>query len=307
MVFINYGVMKKSILLTTVLLAFPCQAALLVYEGFIGYDPEKNFLEMGPNEHTIGLANAAAYGSSTSNIPDDMRPGDGLTFGALQVSGGAMHYSGGAANIASASITSTTSSPTIWLSYLVQLSTVSTGTGSGHEVRLFQGAASYFRVAGDSRGSGATFERPSVSYTGSGSQVAPTALVPSASETQNTYMILASLDSSSTGTGARLWVLDSTSFANFVDGGRQESFLNDPLNVYGSATAAYGGGGRGWNTEAAPALMEIIIQNGTNQWTIMDEIRYGETLHDVTPLIPEPTSAGLAAIGVLGLLMKRRC
>lgn len=266
----------------------PSQADLLVYEGFKGYDPEKTLVEMGPNDQTVGLVVSSTYGTA-SFPPNKMTPGPGLALSNLKVSGGALHYAGGVAQIAGAGITTTTDSPIIWGSYLVQLSTVSTGNGSGHEVRLNRGGAGYFRVAGDSRGSGAGFDRPSVSYTNSGSQVAPNPLAAG-----TTYIVISSLDSSPEGTGARLWVLDRSAFINFVAGGREESFLADPANVYGSATAPYAAGGRGWHTEDMPGMVEILIQNGSGQTTIMDEIRFGETLHDVTPLAPEPQPGELA-------------
>lgn len=275
-------------------LTLPSQAALLLYEGFTGYTAGTNLENLAANANTTGIAltGGATYGNGSSgNQPDTLViTNTGMTFGSLVTSGGAITFGTGT-NVASIGTTSTTSGTTVWGSYLVSMSSTSSSGSDGMEVRLNTTSTSssgdaYFRSGADARGA-------SSAGLGVGYDVNLTA---GGTLTNGTnYIILSKFNFGPSG-GASVWALNSTQFAAFVAADRDESFLTSS-NVTAFATDAQTGS-FGWNG----AFFEIVNQNVTGT---LDEIRFGESLLDVTP-IPEPASLSLLGAGSLLFLRRRR-
>ncbi len=275
----------------------PAGATVLVYEGFNGYT-EANINLSTPNANTVGLETSGAtagYANSTSggvNTPTNMTFTTGLTLGSLQVSGGAVAFTGGP-NVTSANIISTTSSSVIWSSYLVRVSGVSSTSNVGFEVRLNSSAGSasgnaYFRSDADSRASTSGL---AVSYGGTLGASGP------ALSTSTNYMILSRFE---LGVGATIWALNAAQFDAFIASGRDISTLVGTA-VTSTASAAAAGSTLGWNAAGAPAYLEYVSQVSTG---VFDEVRYADTLAEVTP-VPEP-SAALLLCGAAGLGLVRR-
>lgn len=275
----------------------PAHAALLLYEGFNGYTSGANATAITPNGSTIGLSDSYAN-AATSNAPTNFTASStGISFGPLQTSGGSLLIGGGT-GVAQSAITTTTSSGQIWGSYLINLSTNSEASSAGFEVRLNSTidsvpANAYFRSSADTRGG--TSANPAIAYDNGLGTPADAALI-----LNTNYIIISRYDTGDSG-GATLWALNLAQFQAFVDAGRTETFLGVASNVTATATDAKAGT-RGWNAPTAAAYLEIVSSNVAGR---MDEVRFGETLLDVTPLIPEPSHTMLSAFGLLGLLARR--
>lgn len=291
-----------AILLAATAICGSANAALLLYEGFSGYTAGSAFDTVTPNGNTTGLADSGtgssyANAAGTNSASTMTVAAGGLSLGSLATSGGALNFSTSTA-VGSANITSTTGSSTIWGSFVVSMSTFNSTTASGgFEVRLNSNAGSlsgnaYFRSDADTRGELGT--GVSVSYGGTlgaagGSLTAGTP-----------YLILSKFDTTA-GTST-LWALSAPQFDAFVAAGRTEAFLNANATATASATRP-ATGTFGWNSAGTPSYLEIVTSGAAG---VVDEIRYGETIAEVTP-VPEPSSALLiGAAAAFGLGRRKR-
>lgn len=298
-----------AILLT---LAVSSDGALLLYEGFDGYGDGDQAPAITPNSNTFGIegsyANTATNADGPVNTPTMLRASStGISFGSLVTSGGSLSIAAGT-GVAQTNITTTTSSSIIWGSYLVNLSGNSAGsaTGShGFEVRLnsnpnSSAGSAYFRSNADARAH--TGAAPGIAYDNG---IGPAGSVPLDLNTD--YIIISKFDTGPSG-GASMWALNLTQFEAFVEAGRTEAFLNADGNVTVTATDAQAGP-KTWHSAETAAYLEIVTSSTTAAGAVtgrVDEIRYGEELVDVTPVIPEPSSTLLMGAGVLLTGLRRR-
>lgn len=280
-------------------------AALLLYEGFNGYTSGAGADTITPNGNTVGLATSGTGSSYANGSSPAANPAStltissaGLSLGSLIVSGGGLNFTGTTA-VASANITTTTASTTVWGSFVVSMTALSSATASsGFEVRLNTNAGSlsgnaYFRSNADTRGE--ISPGVGVSYGGTVGPAGGTLA------TSVPYLIISKFDTSATG-GSTLWALDAAQFDAFVAAGRTEAYLNANATITASAPKP-ATGTFGWNSATTPAYLEIVSSGASGK---VDEIRYGESILDVTP-VPEPSAALLIAAGsALGLVRRKR-
>jgi uncharacterized protein (TIGR03382 family) len=130
-----------------------------------------------------------------------------------------------------------------------------------------------------------------------------------------TYIIIAkftnagtALNSTTTTGQSSLWALTEAQFGNFIVGGGTEAYLN-AATVTGTATGVTARGNdatliTGSYSLASGNFAALVSVNDTGSF---DELRFGTTLADVTP-IPEPATAAAAAGGFAALLavLRRR-
>lgn len=300
----------SKVLSFSALFVLLCQAstsaALLAYEGFNGYADGATLASITPNAQTVGLeTDTSVEGSSWANLTGNtaqtpnhtIANGGGLSFGSLVTSGGGLNIVA-STRVASAIITSTTTSQVIWGSYLVNFASGHPLTGgSGLEVRLNTTpnsvtGNSFNRVNADSRG---TTDSVIAGY-GNSLSSSPSSI---ALTSQTTYMLVSKFDTGPAG-GMRVWALTALQFDAFILDGRNESFLN--ANAYTIANSAQTAISYGWNNSYVE-----IVSSGPTGAGVIDEIRFGETLADVTPSsIPEPGSLALVGVGCLLFVRSRR-
>jgi hypothetical protein len=282
--------------------AVKSSAALLVYEGFSGYSNDSALTNLTPNANTVGLARSgegSTYGNdSGSNQPGGMRINNsaGLTMGSLQTIGGAVRY-GTSTYVAHSVLTTTTTGTVVWGSFLVNPDIVLGGDGNGSrgmEVRLNSSSVSnssdvFFRASPDSR---ASTDLITVSYDAGLSNAGSTvAMTPG-----TTYLILSRFDFGASG-GATLWAMNLSQFNAFIAADRSDSFLNNAANFTARVTDAQAGT-YGWDGN----YLEFV-SSGVSGY--LDEIRFGESIIDVTP-IPEPTTVAIAGIAGFLFTFRRR-
>lgn len=265
---------------------------LLVHEGFVGYNSGK-IEGQRPNQNTTGLNTLKAYydGSSPSRAAGFTLT-TGLTFGALQTSGGALAF-GNTVNVVGAdiSIGALDGPVTLWSSYLVQFSQP-LGTANNYGALLRVGASpsdnggARFTSWADSRATNS--DKVAVGYSGSGGSDGNAGL-----EVGKTYIIISSFTrvgqtlSADLPGVATLWALDETQFADFVRAGGDEAALNS-VTATAMATQTVTSGNYAFSSGDAFGL---ITQNSTG---VFDEVRFGTTLESVTP-VPEPSAAAVFA------------
>lgn len=285
----------------TLAAAFPSRATLLVYEGFSGYTA--GALEgQNPNANTVGLDQTVGYydGAATSRAGGYSLT-TGLSLGSLSTSGGALAYTT-ATNVIGADINigATPFTGTLWTSYLVRLSTRGGGAADGTLLRIGDSPSDNsdirFTSWSDSR-LGSNNVATSYSTATGNNGTAPLVL-------NTTYIIIASFTrvGSSLSSGnpgvATLWALNETQFADFITNGGNETALAG-TSVTATATHSTTSGTFTFVTGDATSLVTV---NGTG---VFDELRFGSSLADVTP-IPEP-AATTAVMGFgCGLLLLYR-
>lgn len=279
--------------------ATSAHAALLVYEGFDGYSGNIT-ASTKPNGNTVGLNTTVGYAGSLSITT-------GLSFSSLQVNGGAAGY----ANVTTNPQLSLASSysGTLWGSYLINIASRGSGSSDGVEIRvntaLYSGGTSYFRSAADTRNG--TSPNAGVSYQQNSFSDAPISL-----SLNTTYLVISkftnvgtSLSSGISGVGT-LYVLTSNQFDAMVSSGNAESYL-DSSTVGAGITARVSSAAVQSGTFSFASGNYLQISTQTSDSGIIDEIRYGSTLADVTP-VPEPTAIAFLFLagGAWALSNKRR-
>ncbi len=201
---------------------------------------------------------------------------------------------------------------TLWSSYLVSFSSISnTALGDG----------ALTRVANDTSNNGERFNSYADSRTPSGSptsnlgisyNAASNITVGTTALSLNTTYILISKYTNvgsaiNAGTGtATLFALTLSQFNSFIGAGGTESWLTSAGIGTGSSEVT----GRVSNTNSVSST--YLFQSGgftqfvnVNDGVTFDELRYGSTLADVTP-VPEPSVLGLSGLGVVGVFLSLR-
>lgn len=110
-----------------------------------------------------------------------------------------------------------------------------------------------------------------------------------------------------------MWIMTEAQFDNFKIGGFTASELNSAsigalsTNVIARASETASITGKGF-AEDDGLQLNLTAGSSANDFYRMDEIRWGQSLDDVLPLIPEPSagSLGLLAFGLLTRPLRRR-
>ncbi|OJU98316.1 MAG: hypothetical protein BGO12_02680 [Verrucomicrobia bacterium 61-8] len=284
------------------------QAALLVYEGF-NYSAGLALNTITPNASTAGLDKTVAY---AGNGAVNYVTGSGLTFGALTTSGGSISSAASVTAVGAAKLSLNTYVGTLWSSYLVSFSSISnTAVGNGALTRVANDISNNgerFNSYADSRiPSGSPSTNIGIAYNAASNiTVGTTAL-----SLDTTYILISkytnvgSAVNAGTGTGT-LYALSLSQFNSFLSAGGAESWLNSASIGTGASNVT----GRVSSTNNANST--YLFQSGgyaqfvnVNDGVTFDELRYGSTLADVTP-VPEPGTLGLAALGVGTAFLLRR-
>lgn len=285
-------------------------AALLVYEGFDGYAAGTRLDQYAPNANTIGLDTATTYydgtGTRTANYT---LQASSLTLGALQTNGGSLAFTAGTNVIgADIDIGPAAHEGTLWASYLVTLSSRGDANGNGAVVRVGNTPSDHnsghFNSWADSRANSST-KNVSVGYGPAGSSQPDNGSDPLALNT--TYIIISSFTNVGVALGtetpgvASLWALNEGQFAAFITAGGDEAAL-ELISVTATATQTLESGTLTFSS--ADAIGLVTVQDAG----VLDELRFGSTLADVTPLlIPEPAAVGvLAGLAALAFGLSRR-
>jgi len=284
------------------------RATLLVYEGFNGYTTG-TLAGQTPNANTAGLDTTVGYydGGGTRTAGYTIQA-TGLSLGSLQTSGGALAFTSGTNVIGpDIEIGATAFTGTLWSSYLVNLASPKGGnTGDGAVVRIgtspADSANGHFNSWADSRTSGTASTNVGIGY-GSTTPTATNGTAPLAVST--TYIIISSFTnvgaslSSGTSGVAKLWALNASQFASFLAAGGDEAALAG-TSVTATATQTVTTGTFTFSSSNAIGLVTV------GDIGVIDELRFGSSLADVTP-IPEPaTTALLLGIGCGVLITRRR-
>jgi hypothetical protein len=297
--------LKKSLLfplLLSLLGATPnlTQAALLVYEGFAGYDSA--VLHGQPvNANSQGLS-GSWIGDSYPNQHEVV--GIGLSFEGLASSGGALSLSGSTrlSGIAMSHAGAAAGS-TLFSSYLVN-SNISPTVGSGILTRINGTSAiassGYFSSFADGRSGTA----PAVGYNSTFDPANET-LGSSALATGQTFIVISSFTNvgSSTGGTANLYVLSQTQFLNLRSIGLSNlstlavgQGATEAWATASSSSAAFNG-----SFDSADFLHILSLASSAT----IDELRYGTTLESVLP-IPEASSSLAACVAALCMIGRRK-
>jgi hypothetical protein len=110
---------------------------------------------------------------------------------------------------------------------------------------------------------------------------------------------------------AALWILTEDQFDYFKPGGLTADELNaavlgpDPNQVHQRAYISTTTGEAIMTTLQYLEIEATTSSGGPNQMSV-DEIRFGRSLDDVTPLVPEPGTMTLLAAGGVAFLLQRR-
>jgi hypothetical protein len=296
--------LKKSLLfplLVTLLGAVPNQtrAALLVYEGFAGYDSAVLHGQT-VNANSQGLS-GAWIGDFYSTRHEVV--GTGLTFQGLATSGGALSL-GGSTRLSGIAMShaGAAAGSTLFSSYLVN-SNISPTVGSGILTRINGTSAiessGYFSSFADGRSGTA----PAVGYNSTFDPANET-LGSSALATGQTFIVISSFTNvgSSTGGTGSLYLLSQAQFLNLRS-----------IGLSNLSTLAVGQGAtEAWATATSSATFNgsfdsadfLHILSLSSSATI-DELRYGTTLESVLP-IPEASSSLAACVAALCMIGRRR-
>jgi hypothetical protein len=276
--------------------ASPASAAF-VYEPFQGYTASVAIVGQNPNANTIGLDQTLPYsGSANFNVTNT-----GLTFSNLSTAGGAITFSNSTGSTAGAETTTATAfSGTLYHSSLFRSSGVSGSTSNGIAIQRIN-------TNGDTGSGNSRFRAEILSSSTTSDDVAAayddTSITGSGRIAANqTFLLLgrytrvgATLTSGNPGV-ATVYALSSAQFDFF----RQDNTITDleldsaaigtaAGQIYGRAEESLATGSSVFNTGDA---IQFAGQNGGT--LTFDEIRYGVSFDDVTP-VPEPSGALLLA------------
>lgn len=257
--------------LTFAAFASGAEAQLLVYEGFT----------YGSTNALLTTASGGAWTTSSTDN-DAQYISSGLTYGSLQVSGGAARTTtawgssarlltydlGGAGNLDISSYNE------IWLSMLVQTpGAVSNGSESAFGMRMQRNSWSSFQNYTAGKG----WNNQTANVTSFGGDIS-------------------GADYSTLGTNTFLLVY------RFTVGQVGELFLNPTI---GGAAPVAGTGQLLTDTNGNLTAIESLALSFRGHDKIYDELRIGTTFASVTP-VPEPSSLALIVLGAINLLARRR-
>lgn len=280
------------------------QASLLIYEGFSGYSAT-TLSGQAVSGSTVGLsgsyATAAASGLTVTS--------SGLTFGSgattYAVSGGAASWSVNGAGGAGATLSlSSAYSGTLYGSYLINLGANPTSDGARAEVRM---NASTGGATGTS-----FYNAQAAAITTGNSAVKYNAAIietPSLLAANTTYMVISRWSNvggtSGTGTGT-VWFLSSAQYDALASAGNlTDAYLDsavvgaDIVQKVTSTTDVYG-----VSLTSGQALQMIFQSASLNTVRMVDEIKFGSSLYDVSA-VPEPTTMAML-MGATMLLVSAR-
>lgn len=271
----------------------PLHASLLVYEGFNGYSAG-SLAGQTPNGNTVGLNTTTGYydGAATSRAANYTLAANSLSFGSLTTTGGALSFTTGTNVIgAKIDIGATGYTGTLWSSYLVNLSFISTGSGDGALMRIGKTNPSdstnaHFNSWADSRND--TSNTIGTSYTNTGVDGSGSLA------TNTTYILISkftrvgqSVDGTNTGVATQ-WALDASQFAAFLAAGGDEAALGS-VTITGMSTDTFTT--TSYNTFSSSDALALVTVDDVGTF---DELRFGTELADVTPSsVPEPAAAVL--------------
>lgn len=299
------GLLAAAVALPVVLAWFStaADAAVVIEESFnytVGEDIN------GKNGGT-GFNGAWAFtngGDTSANAP--FATGtvvNGLSFGSLVTSGGALQLTNRTstgANASSANRQVAVNGPgdSIWSSYLVRMAQTPPVIGTVLDARYRNGSATGTTILRNGAVQNNATNNPGVAISGAGTAAA-TGLA-----ADTTYLMIANFTGSSTNsyTNATMWVLTETGFANFLAGGGTLAALN--ANAFATATNS----GSAVSIDANSDYFDFFNFAGnvsTQTSVIYDEYRLGTALSDVVP-VPEPASLALIGIGGALVLGRRR-
>lgn len=283
------------------------RADLLVYEGF-NYATGTSMIGTAPGAGTVGLDQSAVY--ETGNPGVFTVQSESLSFGPLATSGGSSSFTT-ATSVAAVklSLDTTPFTGTLWSSYLVKLDGHGGNPANGVGTRVAnteKNEGDRFQSLADSRNSTshsvATLYGAGNTSTGSGVVL----------DTGTTYMLISrftnvgrALNGTTTTGVATVWALTQEQFEHLVEANDREAYLNATVSGTGvKATATT-------SPEVTSGTFKFETGNyaqfvSVNNSGVYDELRFGSTLADVTP-IPEPASVA-AVVGLLagGLAWRRR-
>lgn len=286
------------------------QAALLVYEPF-DYTTG-NLNGTNPNTSTVGLNTGTAYSAATGT--PSLVVGSGLSFSNLVVTGNGLSLGPAAGRVSAVPFAGLpTVTGTIWNSFIINMVTRGGGATDGMHVRVTNDnstSANRYSIFPVLRNGTSNHVGASYDDSGGGTSPAPSS-AGGALTLGTTYLFLTKINNIgatnlAAGTGSMTtYVLTETQFDNFIASGRDEAFLSTTANVSFTVSDTNNIASSANNLFANGNFLSIVSVQATG---IIDEIRYGQTLADVTP-IPEPTTWAMA-LGGLGLVWcwrKRRC
>lgn len=302
----------------------PLEAGVLIYEGF-NYNLADNTSIDGAAATGSGLtgnwsaSNVTGGGGSASSV----YIASGLTFGGnYATSNGALLtstvYNGGVNNSTNATVRlDTTTTGTLWSSYLISWSTIS-GANGGYTLQGIAGSSSppdnttiFFRSQMNSNIL-ASDRKVGVAYDGTSSSSGNTPLA-----TGTTYLYVSKftnvgtpLSAGATGV-ASTWVLTLAQYNALY---QANNLTEAGLNAAGAVTqkvsdAAVTSGTYGFDgTRYLDIKADAPDTNGGQTVAVWDEIKYGTDIADVLGAVPEPSHAVLLAAGlsVFGVVRRRR-
>jgi hypothetical protein len=306
----------------SLLLSSITQATSLVYESFDYGELDKDI--SGTTTNAVGLTGdySTAYGyDSGTNTQSSQYVATGLTFSGISTTGGALKqtlvtnadsqkefvYS-----YASLDVTAPAAGTTVYQSFLTNISASTIEYGGSSAIRVQDSDNLTGNSYGQMQAQATNYQtRPGVGYEGSVYSSGSSGTL--ALDTTYLYIVKYTNVGGEGGGTATLWVLDNTSYNNWMTiGGGAESELS---TYAGSYTAT--------NTDADSISFSSLqsMRLATVEWSVdyygapsltdeievtYDEIRYGTLLSDII-VIPEPAVHSLFLSGLtLGVVMLRR-
>ncbi len=262
------------------------------------YEPFSDATGSGGTAYTIGSSlvgqvNAAGRSWSQAGPTGSQTPiiaSGGLSYAGLATSGGNAAQFGGNGQSARFNMSSSVSSATVYYSFLMQLTDISTLNSSG----VFW--AGFNNSAGSQTGTPTTVDTRVVTRSAAGgynvgldkSSGATSSFVwaPALFTTSDTVLIVGSYTFNTGSTSddvSQLWINPSSS----TFGG--SSPLADLTSTAG--------------TDIGSILSWVLFNRSANEpkTGLLDDLRIGLTWADVTPVIPEPSSFALFGLGLLVL------
>ncbi|RRJ94732.1 hypothetical protein Ga0100231_010645 [Opitutaceae bacterium TAV4] len=307
------GVSTLLTVFASVFLTLCAQASLLIYEGFDGYTAGADIKSNSAvSSTTVGLTGKYNSSSVQVTVKDA-----GLTFSNLLVSGGSLTHSSTTGTTIGVKLSGTTAySGTLYSSYLVNFtSNVGNTPSSIVCIASSSDASTTSRSLASAADNGGSYSTIGVGYSGVGANATNGSLTLSS----GTYMILARYThvgetlSESTPGVATLWVLSADQFdhfksTNFADIDSATTGLT-ATSVTGKVIETKTSGKSDLFTGNGTYLQAIL--NGNSAARAIDEIRFGTSFADVTPItgnIPEPATTTLivTSLTLLAAIASRR-